>query len=171
MNDQLAVTGLVASEPRSIVTSEGLAISSFRLASPQRHFNRTENQWVDGETNWYTVTLFRTLAENASASLRKGERVVVKGRLRLRQWEKEERTGLSAEIEADAIGHDLRWGRSSFTREQFASGNAQQESLDDVESSTGEASADASDMAAPEVNGSRKRKQSTPVVEAEAVPF
>lgn len=116
MTDQISVTGLIATEPRSITTSEGLSICSFRVASPQRHFSKTENQWVDGETNWYTVSAFRQLAENASQSLRKGERVVVRGRLRLRQWDRDDKSGLSAEIEADALGHDIRWGTSEFSR-------------------------------------------------------
>lgn len=116
MTDQISVTGLIATEPRSITTSEGLSICSFRLASPQRHFSKTENQWVDGETNWYTVSAFRQLAENAAQSLRKGERVVVRGRLRLRQWDRDDKSGLSAEIEAEALGHDIRWGTSEFSR-------------------------------------------------------
>lgn len=116
MTDYMSVTGVVATEPRSIVTSEGLAICSFRMASPQRHFNKIDNQWIDGETNWYTVSAFRQLAEHATASLRKGERVVVRGRLKLRQWEREDKSGLSAEIEAESLGHDLRWGTSEFAR-------------------------------------------------------
>lgn len=116
MTDHISVTGLIATEPRSITTSEGLSICSFRVASPQRHFSKSENQWIDGETNWYTVSTFRQLAENATQSLRKGERIVVRGRLRLRQWERDDKNGLSAEIEADAIGHDMRWGTSEFSR-------------------------------------------------------
>lgn len=116
MTDHISITGLVATDPRSIVTNEGLAICSFRIASPQRHFSRMTNQWVDGETNWYTVSMFRQMAENAAASLRKGERIIVRGKLKLRQWERDEKTGLSAEIEAESIGHDLRWGSSEFTR-------------------------------------------------------
>jgi single-strand DNA-binding protein len=52
MTDTLTLIGLVATIPRHLVTSEGLAITSFRLASTQRRFDRTKNQWVDGETNW-----------------------------------------------------------------------------------------------------------------------
>jgi single-strand DNA-binding protein len=71
---------------------------------------------VDNGTNWYTVTAFRQLALNTNSSLRKGERVVVSGRLRMRDWTAGERAGTSIEIDADAIGHDLSWGTASFTR-------------------------------------------------------
>lgn len=52
MTDQLAATGLIAKTPRNIVTSEGLAITSFRLASRQRWFDRKVGRWSEGETNW-----------------------------------------------------------------------------------------------------------------------
>lgn len=116
MSDHITVTGLVATTPRHLVTSEGLAITSFRLASNQRRFDRGKEAWVDGETNWYTVTGFRRLALNAAASLAKGDRVVVSGRLRVRDWSQGERAGTTVEIEADAFGHDLAWGQSRFTR-------------------------------------------------------
>ena len=116
MTEQLSVTGLVATTPRHLVTQDGLPITSFRLASSQRRFDRKENKWVDGETNWYTVTAFRQLAINASTSISKGDRVSVLGKLRVRDWDNGERAGTSVEIESDSIGHDLAWGTSEFTR-------------------------------------------------------
>jgi hypothetical protein len=57
MTDHISITGVIATQPRSIVTSEGLAICSFRVASPQRHFSKSDNQWVEGETNWFDSLL------------------------------------------------------------------------------------------------------------------
>ncbi|MGB4713449.1 MAG: single-stranded DNA-binding protein [Pontimonas sp.] len=116
MSDQLTLTGLVATTPRHIVTSEGLAITSFRLASQQRKYDRQSNSWADGETNWYTVTAFRDLAVNASQSLNKGDRIVTAGRVKVRDWTTEDRTGTSIEVEADTLGHDLFWGTSQYKK-------------------------------------------------------
>lgn len=116
MSDNITITGLVVTEPRHIVTSESLAISSFRLASTQRRFDRSTQKWIDGDTNWYTITAFRNLAAHVSASVHKGERVLVTGRLRIREWQTDERAGTTVDIEADAIGHDLAWGTSSYSR-------------------------------------------------------
>lgn len=116
MTDTITLTGLVATVPHHLVTGEGLPITSFRLASTQRRFDRSRNMWVDTGTNWYTVTAFRQLAMNTNSSLRKGERVIVSGRLRMRDWTTGERAGTTMEIDADAIGHDLSWGTASFTR-------------------------------------------------------
>ena len=116
MSEMLSVAGLVATTPRHLVTQDGLPITSFRLASSQRRFDRAQNKWIDGETNWFTVTSFRQLAINASGSVSKGDRVLVAGKLRVRDWENGERSGTAVEVEAESIGHDLSWGNSNFTR-------------------------------------------------------
>jgi single-strand DNA-binding protein len=116
MTDSITVTGVVGSDPRLHVTTQGLAIASFRLASTRRYFDRTKGTWEDGETNWYTVSGFRQLAHNTAASVTKGERVVVHGRLRLRAWESGEKSGTAIEIEAESIGHDLAWGTTKLTK-------------------------------------------------------
>lgn len=116
MTDLLTLTGLVATEPRHLVTSDGLPITSFRLASTQRRFDRAEQKWIDGETNWYTITCFRQLAINVSSSVDKGNRVVVTGRLRIRDWTSGEKAGTTVEVDADAVGHDLAWGTAVYTR-------------------------------------------------------
>ena len=116
MTDSITLTGLVATTPRHLVTSEGLPITSFRLASTQRRYDRAAQKWIDGETNWYTITTFRHLAVNVVGSIAKGQRVVVTGRLRLRDWTNGERAGTTVEVDADALGHDLAWGSAVFTR-------------------------------------------------------
>jgi single-strand DNA-binding protein len=116
MSDTLTVTGLIATTPRHVTTSEGLEITSFRLASSQRRFDKATQQWVDASTNWYTVTAFRNLAVNAIASLNKGDRIVVVGRLRVRDWQTDDRTGTTVEIEAETLGHDLFWSTAVATR-------------------------------------------------------
>ncbi len=120
MTDNITLTGLVATTPRHLTTSEGLAITSFRLASSQRRFDRAANRWVDGDTNWYTVSSFRALAENVATSVSKGDRVIVTGKLRIRDWENTDRSGTTVEIEAEALGHDLTWGIASYTRNSSA---------------------------------------------------
>ncbi len=116
MSEFITVSGLVATTPRHLVTQDGLPITSFRLAAAHRRFDRKENKWVDGETNWFTITAFRQLAINAAGSISKGERVIISGKLRVRDWDNGERAGNSVEIEADALGHDITWGTSVFTR-------------------------------------------------------
>jgi len=150
MSDTITVTGVIATEPKHVVTREDLRITSFRLASQQRRYDRAQAKWVDAETNWFTVTAFRGLAENAEASLRKGERVLVHGRLRVRGWTSGEKSGITIEIEADAIGHDLAWGKSEFQRVPRGAGQDAEptEPADGSEPAEGRESAEAPDYGA-----------------------
>jgi single-strand DNA-binding protein len=116
MSESFTVSGLVATTPRHLVTQEGLPITSFRLASSKRRFDRTKKIWVDGETNWFTINSFRQLAINIASSISKGDRIVVSGRLKVRDCDNGERSGTSVEIEADCLGHDLVWGTTQFSR-------------------------------------------------------
>ncbi|MDQ4502313.1 single-stranded DNA-binding protein [Sinomonas sp. ASV322] len=118
MGDTMTVRGFVATDPRTNTTHGGDIVSSFRLAATERRYDREAGAWVDGHTNWYTVVGFRQLASNMCGSLKKGQRVIVVGRLRLKQWEKEGRIFHSAEVEAESIGHDLYWGSAKFSRNQ-----------------------------------------------------
>jgi single-strand DNA-binding protein len=116
MQDTITIVGLVATTPRHIVSAAGLAVTSFRLASSNRWFDRNSSRWVEGETNWYSVSAFRQLALNSAASLQKGDPVVVVGKLKIRNWENGTRSGLNVDLEADAIGPDLAWGTARYAK-------------------------------------------------------
>ena len=124
MQDILTIVGTVGSVPRHIVTSTGLPITTFRLASNQRRFDRAESKFVDGGTNWYSVSAFRQLAVNAAVSLQQGDHVIVTGRLKVQNWERGDRSGLNVEIDADSVGHDLCWGTTRYAKTAGARGTA-----------------------------------------------
>jgi single-strand DNA-binding protein len=115
VNDSMTITGLVSTTPRHIITADATAITSFRLASRFTHARTGEDH-----TNWYTVTAFGPLATHVAASLEKDQRVIVVGSVIMREWETGERSGISFEIEATSIGHDLSFGRAVFTPNRTA---------------------------------------------------
>ena len=97
----------------------GVPVANFRLACTPRRFNRRTETWSEGLTQWYTVTAWRGLAENCAASLRRGDPVVVHGRLETRTYVNANNVEvLSFEIDAIHVGHDLSRGTSEFTRTQ-----------------------------------------------------
>jgi single-strand DNA-binding protein len=114
--EKITVQGLIATTPRHIKTQDGLDITSFRLASSTRRYDHNQKRWIDSETNWYTVTMVKSLAVNVYASVNKGDRIIVQGNLRIRDWDNGSSSGTSVEIEADSLGHDLSWGNAVFTR-------------------------------------------------------
>ncbi|TDX78743.1 single-strand DNA-binding protein [Rathayibacter sp. PhB151] len=116
MTDTLTVIGVIGTEPRSVDTASGTAMTTFRLASAQRRYDRSTQRWVDGSTNWYTVNAFNGLAGNALASLARGDRVLVTGHLSVRSWESGGKTGTDVSVIAEGLGHDLAWGTTRCTR-------------------------------------------------------
>jgi single-strand DNA-binding protein len=114
---QITVRGHVATDPVHRVTEPGAtSLCSFRVAVTARRWSSVERRAVDVDTSFYTVTCWRQLADNAVASLRKGDGVVVTGRLRVRDFVHDEQHRTSADIVADAVGHDLTWGTAEFSR-------------------------------------------------------
>lgn len=116
MSDTLTIVGNVATDPVQSHTAGGIPVTNFRLATTHRRFDDATQAWVDAGTNWYSVAAFRQLGEHAKASLRSGDSVIVSGRLKIRNWEANGKHGTSADIDADAIGHDLRWGTTAYRR-------------------------------------------------------
>jgi len=116
MSDNITVRGFVATEPKSSTTPGGVATASFRLGSTDRRYDRATGAWVDGNTNWFTVQGYRQLAGNIGCSIKKGQRVIVMGRLKMRSWENDGRIYHVAEIAAESVGHDLMWGSANFIR-------------------------------------------------------
>ena len=82
------ILGNVVSDVRSISTRSGATLSSFR----------------------------RQLADHVLVSLRRGDPVLVIGRLRVREWSNEDKSGVVVEIDATSVGHDLTRGTSTFSR-------------------------------------------------------
>nr|WP_274635693.1 single-stranded DNA-binding protein [Microbacterium bovistercoris] len=116
MSDTITITGNLAADPEQRLIGNGTTVTSFRVASSQRHRDKDSGNWVETEPNWYQVSAFRGLGAHAFASLHRGERVIVTGRLKVRRWENEKGKGMSVEIDAEAIGHDLLWGTTRYTR-------------------------------------------------------
>ncbi|WP_158548115.1 single-stranded DNA-binding protein [Desertihabitans brevis] len=91
------------------------AFATFRLGATPRF--RRNGDWVDGPTNWISVRCYRSLAENVAGSVRKGEPVVVTGRLRTSSWtDQSGETRDRLVLEASVVGHDLSLGTTTFRR-------------------------------------------------------
>jgi single-strand DNA-binding protein len=121
--EKITVVGNVATPPELKHTGNGVPITTFRVASGLRRFHPDTRTWSDSGTNWYTVSVFRSLADHAYKSLQRGDRVILTGSLRLREWDNGTRRGTAIEIDADAIGHDLLWGTSTFVKDARRSGS------------------------------------------------
>ncbi len=117
MNDTtLTVVGNIVDTPERKVLDNGASVTTFRVASTSRRFDREQSGWIDRDTLFVRVTCWRQLGDNASRCLVKGDPVVVVGRYFSRRYEVEEQKRTAYDLEAQAIGHDLARGSTTFQR-------------------------------------------------------
>lgn len=116
MNDTyITLTGWVGSDVSLREVAGGQPVANFRVATTSRRFRN--NQWEDGNTTWYSVRAWRRLADNAALSIKRGDPVVVHGRLEADVWTKEDgTTNTQLVVTATSVGHDLSRGTAVFTK-------------------------------------------------------
>jgi single-strand DNA-binding protein len=122
----LTVVGNLTSDPEIRYTQSGAAVCSFTVASTPRTYDAQSGQWKDGDALFMRVNTWRTLAENCSESLRRGNRVIASGRLRQRSFEtKEGEKRTVVELEADDIGPSLKFAQATVRKVDRDGGNQQ----------------------------------------------
>ena len=95
----------------------GQAVANFTVASTNRMLDKTTNEWKDGDTVFIRCSVWRQYAENVAESLTKGTRVVVTGRLKVRQYDtREGGKGTSVECDVDEVGPALRYATAKVNR-------------------------------------------------------
>ena len=82
--NKLLVIGNVGTDPDMRYTPNGHPVTSFRLATG-RTYTTAEGEKRE-ETEWFTVTAWRQLAETCNQYLTKGKKVYVEGRLKSNSW-------------------------------------------------------------------------------------
>lgn len=123
----ITVIGNLTSDPELRYTQAGLAVANFTIASTPRNFDKTKNEYVDGDALFLRASVWREFAEHVAGTLTKGSRVIATGRLKQRSYEtKEGEKRTSIELEVDEIGPSLRYATAQVTRAQSSerSGNA-----------------------------------------------
>lgn len=126
MNDtMLTLVGNVVNDVSLRYTTNGHPVAQFRVANGTRRFDRASNAWVDSDTHYFNVTMWRDFALNASSSIRKGMPVVVYGKLRSREIQRPcgetSHTVLYHDVEAFAVGPNVARGTVTFERQIRAS--------------------------------------------------
>jgi single-strand DNA-binding protein len=121
MHDNIALTGVVATQPVTTHGADGFIVTNFRIASNQRRYDSGQHKYVDAPTNFYGVAVYGSFGENVGTSVNKGEHVLIAGKLRVSEWRTSERAGTNVDVIADAVGHDLRWGKTVLTRRTLIS--------------------------------------------------
>jgi single-strand DNA-binding protein len=131
----ITLRGFVTAEPRFWQpTPKHTPVTEIRVGSTPRRLNRATGEWEDGDTSYYTVKCWRRLAVNVKGSLRKGDMVLIRGKVVTKSWvDDQQRTRTQMQVEADSVGHDLAFGWSHFNRGAQAPWNSSRDRADGAE--------------------------------------
>ena len=115
--NRVILIGRLTRDPELRYTPAGAAVANMRVAVNRRRFNRETNGWDEELDGFFAVNIWRDHAENIAESLKRGQRVVVIGRLKSRSYEdKEGQTRWVTEIEADEVCPSLRWATAKINK-------------------------------------------------------
>jgi single-strand DNA-binding protein len=113
----VSLIGFIATQPTKGRTKSGLVTLTMRVGWTPRSLDKTTGEWSDLASSFATVQCYRKVAEHAAICLRKGEPVVVRGALRVREYtDKAGQRRSTVEIQADSIGHDMSRGISNYSK-------------------------------------------------------
>jgi single-strand DNA-binding protein len=121
-DNSVTIVGNLTREPELRFTNTGRGMAQFGVAVNRRWQNRQSGEWEE-QVSFFNVTAWGDLGENCAASLAKGSRVIVNGRLEQRSYETQQGEKRSVvEIIADEVGPSLRWARAEVTRNERTDG-------------------------------------------------
>jgi single-strand DNA-binding protein len=113
----VTVVGNVVDSPRRVSLEHG-AVTNFRMASTARRYDMGRQEFVDAGTLWVDVECWNGLSSNVSASVSKGDPVIVQGTLTTHSWESENGRRSAPRIRAFAVGPNLVRGTAVFKRDK-----------------------------------------------------
>ena len=120
----ITVVGNLVDDPELRFTPAGAGVAKFRIASTPRRFNKTTNEWEDGDALFLTCSVWRQAAENVAESLARGTRVIVQGRLKQRSYEDGQGVKRTVyELDVDEVGPTLARATAKVEKNPAGGGN------------------------------------------------
>jgi single-strand DNA-binding protein len=112
--NSVTLVGNLTRDPELRYTTGGRGVASFGLAVNRRY--QVNGEWQE-QVSFFNVVAWADLGENAAASLHKGNRVIVTGRLEQRSYETRDGEKRNVtEVIADELGPSLRWAQVEIER-------------------------------------------------------
>jgi single-strand DNA-binding protein len=120
-SNSVTLIGNLTRDPELRYTTGGRGVASFGLAVNRRYMQN--NEWQE-QTSFFNVVCWGDLGENVAATLTKGARTIVTGRLEQRSWETQDGEKRSVvEVVADEVGPSLRWAQAQIERNERTGGD------------------------------------------------
>jgi single-strand DNA-binding protein len=119
----ITIVGNATSDAELRYTAGGLAVAAFTVAVTPRV--KQGNEWKDGDTTFFRCTAWREMAEQVAETVTKGMRLIVHGRFKTRQYEKDGQTRTSVEIDVEEVGPSLKYATAQVKKMSRSSGGTQ----------------------------------------------
>ena len=136
-DNAITIVGTVTMDPELRKTGTGMSVLEVNFAGPKkRKFNRDTNQWenVEDDPQYFSGVAFGDLADNANATITKGMRVVIVGKLNYSSWQDQEGNNRSkVQIVIDEISPSLRFASAAVNRQELNSEPVARENYEEDE--------------------------------------
>ena len=115
VDNTVTIVGNLTADPEIRVTDSGATLAEIRIAQNKNKRN-ADGSWEPGDPMFFQGTVWNDMAENAAASLQKGMRVIIVGKLNYSSWEDRESGATRSKIEIiiDEIGPALKWATTNI---------------------------------------------------------
>ncbi|WP_354699606.1 single strand DNA binding protein [Paraconexibacter sp. AEG42_29] len=100
--NHVVVSGNLTRDPETRALPSGMQVCNFSVAVNERIKDRESGEWTD-RPNYFDVTVWGGMGEWLGNNIRKGQAVVVSGRLNWRSWEKDGVKRSAVSIVADSV--------------------------------------------------------------------
>ncbi len=101
------IVGNLVRDPESKEFGSDKNLTKIRVACTDR-MPDGNGGWKDGDTAFYDVSAWRSLGKYMASSLKKGDKVIVQGKIKYREFKRNDGTnGHAYEIEATDVGISL----------------------------------------------------------------
>ncbi len=113
--NQVVLVGNITDDPEVRYTQSGAALAGFTVAVSHR--SKHNGEWQDVNDGFFRCTAWRSVAENAAQTLKKGMRVLVAGKLVQRSWQDSDgNKRQSVEIQVSHVGPDARFQSAEVSK-------------------------------------------------------
>lgn len=128
--NSVTLVGNLTKDPDLRYTTSGRGVVSFGLAVNRRY--QVNGEWQE-QTSFFNIVAWGDLGEHLAASVTKGDRLIVTGRLEQRSYETKEGEKRSVtEVVADEAGPSLRWAEATVERISRDSAPSRSQAADPV---------------------------------------
>ena len=108
MSFNVCFKGRLGADPDISFSPNGTAVAKMRLVTNRRRL--VDGDWQDTDTSWWQVTAFGKTADAIADNFHKGDLIIVEGRIKQREWEKDGIKRTTAEVTADEVAKVVKAG-------------------------------------------------------------